>query len=304
MFLGAAVSCNNWAFISSLAALTLAGLIVSANAQGTKTPASSPEIDTEHIFGFVEGSDIGQKGDLEGEIQNTSAIGKRSGSYFASSNQAQLKYTISDNFRIAPSLNFSYHNINNVPDVDNRNQFAFAGAGMEMRYHLLNWRTAPFGLTLSATPTWARSDQATGDPVEQFGLVLAALLDKELIKDRVLAAFNVFYEPRWTRVTAIDTSEQTATFSIGGAVSAQIMPGIFLGGELLYERAYLSAGLANFAGQAMFLGPTAYFAFTDRASLSIAWNVQIAGKAIGDPSALDLTNFERNQVRARFSLDF
>src|SRR5262245_47733434 len=108
----AAVSRNNWSFISSLAALTLTGLSVSANAHGTKTPPSGPEIDTEHIFGFVEGSDIGAKGELEGETQSTNAIGKRSGSYFASSNQAQLKYTITDNFRIAPLLNFSYHNIN------------------------------------------------------------------------------------------------------------------------------------------------------------------------------------------------
>ena len=298
------MSRNNWSLTTSLAALAVLGPIVCANAHGIKTSAADDEIDTEHIFGFVEGSDVGEKGELEGELESSNDIGKHSGTYFANFNEAQLKYSMTDNFRMAPMLNFSYHNINNVPDLDNRNQFEFAGAGAEIRYRLLNWRTAPFGLTLSVSPNWARRNEGTGEPVEQFGFELAALLDRELVKDRVFAAFNILYEPSWTRLTATGTSEQKATLGFGGAIAIKIMPGIFVGGELLYLRAYESTGLDKFAGQAVFLGPTANFKLSDRANLTLAWNAQIAGKAVGDPNAFDLTNFERHQVLLRFGLTF
>ena len=289
-------------FAIAIIVLALSG--PNANAHGTKTNAEGREVDTEHIFGFIEGSDTGEKGELEGELESTSGIGKGSGRYFASSNALQLKYSITDDFQIGPMVNLSYHNVRGVPDLDDRNQFAFEGAGAEMRYRFLNWRTAPFGLTISAHPKWARRDEATGAPVEQFGLELAALFDKELVKDRVFAAFNVFYEPSWTRVTATATSDQDATFAFGGAVTTQIMPGIFVGGELVYMRAYESAGFDKFAGHALFFGPTAYLALSKRANLTIAWNTQIAGKAVGDPNSLDLVNFERNQVRVRFGMSF
>ncbi len=88
------------------------------------------------------------------------------------------------------------------------------------------------------------------------------------------------------------------------AISAQIMPRVFVGGEIRYLRAYEKAGLSNFAGQSVFLGPTASFALSDRAGLTVAWNAQIVGKAADDPNSLDLTNFERHQVRLRFGLSF
>ncbi len=252
-------------FLFSLAALALLGSVVGAEAHGTKTQDHGQEIDTEHIFGFIEGSDTGEKGELEAELESSNGIGKRGGKYVASSNDVELKYSMTDNFRIAPILNFSYHSIANIPDLDNRNEWAVGVAGAEIRYRLLNWRTAPFGLTFSGTPSWARRDELTGEPVEQFDLELAVLLDKELVKDRVFAAFNVFYEPSWGHIQATDTSQQQATFGIGGAISTQIMPGIFVGGEIRYLRAYESGGLNNFAGQGVFLGPTASFALSFRA---------------------------------------
>ena len=40
---------------------------------------------------------------------------------------------------------------------------------------------------------------------------------------------------------------------------AQLRPGFFLGGEARYLRRYEGIGLEEFAGQALFVGPTAYF---------------------------------------------
>ncbi len=55
----------------------------------------------------------------------------------------------------------------------------------------------------------------------------------------------------------------------------------------------------------MFVGPTASLALSGRAGLTLVRGMlQIAGKAINDPNSLDLTNFERHQVRLRFALSF
>ena len=295
---------NSRSFVAALAASLLLGQIGSINARGLKPFGAGEEIDTEHIFGFVEGSDVGKKGQIDGELESSSAIGKRSGRYVASSNEIQLIYSVTDSFRVAPQLDFSYVDISNVPDLSNRRQFEFGGAGFEMRYRLLNWRTAPFGLTLSATPVWGRRDEATGEPIRQFGFEFAVLMDKELVKDRVFAALNFFYQPGWTHIPVEGTSEQEATLGVGAAVSTQIGPGVFVGGELRYFRAYESARLDEFAGQALYLGPTALITLSSRAHLAFAWNVQVAGKAVGEPGPLDLTNFERHQVRVRLGVSF
>jgi hypothetical protein len=70
-------------FAIAILALAISG--PNANAHGAKTNAEGGEVDTEHIFGFIEGSDTGERGELEGELESTSGIGKGSGRYFATS---------------------------------------------------------------------------------------------------------------------------------------------------------------------------------------------------------------------------
>jgi hypothetical protein len=38
--------------------------------------------------------------------------------------------------------------------------------------------------------------------------------------------------------------------------------------------------------------------------ISAAWNVQVAGHEAGAPGRLDLTNFERHQVRLKVGMEF
>ncbi|HYA79940.1 MAG TPA: hypothetical protein VED87_03290, partial [Methylocystis sp.] len=55
-------------------------------------------VDTEHIFGFVEGSDIGEKG--EKEVDHSSYIfGGKPGNFVAVSNETDFRYVIDDGFR-------------------------------------------------------------------------------------------------------------------------------------------------------------------------------------------------------------
>src|SRR5262249_54794287 len=77
--------------------------------------AAASEIDSEHIFGITEGSDIGEKGEKEAESETLGRFTKRGGFYAATSTALALRYTLSDNFRVAPTLVLGSHNISGVP---------------------------------------------------------------------------------------------------------------------------------------------------------------------------------------------
>jgi hypothetical protein len=277
----------------------------SAAASKPQSASDKDEIDSEHIFGIIEGSDIGDKGETEAEVEPFGHFGKRGGSYAATSTQVTYKYTAFENFRIAPVISFASHNISNVPGLpDVSHQWQLEGFGAEIRYRLLDRQRAPFGLTLSALPGRSRIDDTTGQPVEQYGIELLALLDRELIPDRLFAALNLIYEPSWTRLRPTREWERDATVGIGAALSGQTMSGVFVAMEARYFRKYQGIGLNTFLGEALFAGPSLYVKFPNHWFASAAWNLQVAGHAVGEAGSLDLTNFERHEVRLRFGTGF
>ncbi len=59
-------------------------------------------IDSEHLFGLTEGSDIGAAGEREIELEAAARFGKSSGTYRVLSQATALKLTLTDSFRVAP----------------------------------------------------------------------------------------------------------------------------------------------------------------------------------------------------------
>lgn len=261
-------------------------------------------VDSEHMFGFTVGSDIGSAGEIEIEGEQDSGFGKRAGRYYAAMNSLQLKYTATDNFRVAPHVEFGHHAISAVPGIADINNLGFASGGVEFKYRFLNRADAPFGLTLGVDTSIGRIDTGTGQRARDYALDFSLALDRELIADRLYGAINVAYAPSWARDHTTGTWERAAATEVSAALTNRIANGVFLGGEVRYLRAYETAGLSGFAGDAVFAGPTLYVMFSPRANMTLAWNVQVAGRASGEPGRLDLINFERNQVRLRFGFGF
>ena len=56
--------------------------------------------DTEHIFGFAEGSDIGSKGELEIESVTIGSFGEL-GSYSNIDNETSLRYGVTNELRLS-----------------------------------------------------------------------------------------------------------------------------------------------------------------------------------------------------------
>src|ERR1700676_482283 len=261
-------------------------------------------IDTEHLFGFTIGTDVGGAGEREFQSQTTGRFSKTGGTYRAISHELELELVPADNFRIEIGSAFASYDINGVAGFEDRRQLAWQGVSADFRYRFLDRDAAPFGLTFALETHANRIDEMTGALARRYGTELTLALDRELIPNRVVAAFNFFYEPEWTHLLGTGVANQESTAGGAVAVMAQIRPGFLVGGEARYFRKYDGIGLEEFAGQALFAGPTAYLQLSERSRLTVAWSVQAWGRAAGSTAALDLVNFERHQPRLIFGFDF
>jgi hypothetical protein len=290
-----------WAVLILLAGLGAAG---SAHGAAGKRADKIGEVDTEHMFGFTEGSDIGEAGEKELETDSTGRFGKLGGSYNNVATALEAKYSFSDSFRLSALATVAYYDITGVNGIDDRRQGALQSVSFDARYRLLDREHAPFGLTLSIEPHWGFADEVSGEPADQQRVEFRVLADRELIPGRLLAALNIGYEPERTRLRASGETLRDSTLGIGAALAMQVMPGVFIGAEARSLRHYEGLGLNDFAGQALYIGPTFYATFGERYFVSAAWNVQVWGAVAGSAGALDLVNFERHQVKLRAGVSF
>jgi hypothetical protein len=255
-------------------------------------------IDTEHIFGFTEGSDIGQKGESEAENAAVVRFGKMPG-YSAAENENAYRYVIADHFRVSASALLDYHSIGNVPGLQDRNGFGFAGLASELRWQLLDHDKAPVGMTLSLTPQWHRIDELSGARMEGYDLPAAILIDGVLIPNKFFAALNLTYAPGITR--GMEGWQHNSAIEISAAASYAVTPEVFLGAEIrhLSGDSFTQQGL--FAAHGLYIGPSAYFKLPDNASLKFAWSVQVPDETTG---RLDLRDFEHHQLIVQFVKSF
>jgi len=262
------------------------------------------QIDTEHLFGFTIGTDIGDAGEKEIEAGTTARLGKRSGSYTALSQTLSFEYTPGPNLRLEVTAAGAYHGIAGVPGLDDRRQMAFEGLSFDVRYRLLDRAHAPFGLAINVEPHWGRVDETSGESVDGHGVDLTLAVDKELVPNRVVAAFNLLYRPEASLSRIDGTWSRESTAGVATALMAQVRPGIFVGTEARYLRSYDGLGLDRFEGHALFVGPTVYAKLSERAWIALAWSAQVAGRSVDETGALDLVNFERHQATLKFGLTF
>jgi hypothetical protein len=261
-------------------------------------------IDTEHLFGFMIGTDVGNVGEREFQSQSTGRFAKNGGTYRAFGQELELEFVPVKNFRIEIGSTFAAHAISGVPAIDDRRQLAWQGVSVDFRYRFMERDAAPFGLTLAMETHADRIDQTTAAVVRNYGTEFTLAFDRELVPNLAVAAFNLIYQPEWTRFVGTGAAEQEATVGAALGVMAQIRPGVFVGGEARYLRKYEGIGLEEFAGQALLIGPTAYFQLSERSRLTASWSVQAWGRPAGSNAALDLVNFERHQARLVFGVNF
>jgi len=157
--------------------------------------AYAAEVDTQFIFGFTLGADVGETGEKEIEHVTLIRAGKADGSYSALTDQLRAEFTPVENFRVEIAVPFSYFNISGVTGLDDRRFGAFDGLSMELRYRLIDREHAPFAVTIGAEPHWSRTDEIGGDAVDAYGSEFAVTLDREFVENRIYGVFSLFMGP-------------------------------------------------------------------------------------------------------------
>ncbi|MDR7040669.1 hypothetical protein J2X36_005456 [Methylobacterium sp. BE186] len=147
-------------------------------------------------------------------------------------------------------------------------------------------------------------DELTGQGVSGYGTRIGLLADREIVPGKLIGAINVEYGFATARQLASGAVERGSGLEVSGALAYQVQPGLFFGGEVRYARAYEGLRLERLSGEAVYLGPTIYHAFSDRTWASLAWSYQVSGRAVGELGPRDLANFERHQFRLRIGYSF
>lgn len=268
--------------------------------------AHADDFDTGDIFGFTNGSGVGNKGDKQFNTETDFALGRATGVYYAGETTNKFEYTPTDKIQLGFASLLAWHDIKGVSGFADRSQFGFSGFSGEFKYQLLDRSSSsPLAVTFETDPTWRWIGDSDGQRVTNYEVPLMLNGDAEIIKNVLYFGSNLVYEPATTR----DPSNQPgwikeSTASISGALSYVLAPSVTVGGEIWYMRHYQSIALANFTGDAVFAGPTLYVKINDKAFISAAWNVQFAGHEVGVPGSLDLADFARQRVKFKINVAF
>ena len=261
-------------------------------------------IDTEHIFAFMIGSDVGELGDREFQSETTGRFSKNGGMYGVVGHEVELEFVPVRDFRIEIGTTLSGRDIDGVRGLENSSGVAWQGASLDLRYRFLDRQTAPFGLTLAVEARGDRLDEISASRARNFETEWILAVERDVIPNLAVATLNLSYQPEWNHLVGTPAGEQESTLGAAFGLMARLGPDILIGGEMRYFRKYQAIGLEELAGQALFVGPTAYFQLSERARLTANWSVQAWGRPAGSGGNLDLVNFERHQARLVFGVNF
>ncbi len=257
--------------------------------------AGKEKIETEHIFGFTEGTDIGGKGEQEFESTTVGRFGTP-GEYTATGNESAYRNVIFDGFRLSFSALPEYYGVHDMSGLANRDRLDLGGLSSEFRWQVSDRTSFPIGLSLSLMPEWRRLDDPTGANAEGFEIPAAIAIDAALIPDKLFMASNLIYDPSILRTGGAwehDTSLEAST-----AASYALTPEVFVGAEIRYV-SWDNQGLMSSRG--LFAGPSLYLKLSKTAALKVAWSAEISNETAYGPS---LANFERNQAIVLFVKSF
>jgi hypothetical protein len=254
-------------------------------------------LDTKNLFGFLEGADVGEKGDRSLEFETTGSFGKEQGLYRSIEQEFIFEDTPTDSLGLEFGANVLGQDVRHAPDLPDFAGVNFNGLSAEFRYSLIH-RTAevPIQVTLTTEPEWSSIADA-GQRTVDFGVSFRAIADAISSDRRLYGAVNLVYAPEGSRLPG-QPWEHEAILSAGAAVSYRLTPPLMFGAEADYDRAYSGLVPRGFEGQAVYFGPTFHYQINERIDLSAAF---LAQTPVG---RVDFDEFPRQLAKLRLEVEF
>ncbi|MCA0318059.1 MAG: hypothetical protein LCH88_08320 [Proteobacteria bacterium] len=274
----------------------IAGLALPAGAnEGAERPPRQSEVDSEHMFGFTVGSDIEEPGSIVPHFNTAAAFGRRGRLYSVIDQNFELKYGLAPGVAVAAAFNGIAARARGVPGLPDTYSGGASGVGLSARFQILDRQKSPVGLTLDVNGGYDSRDPGTARAATVWSGGVRAAFDSELIYDRLFAAVNIGLDTQTRASADLPWTERSSGTFVAASVSARLAPGVFVGLEASYRRAYEGQALGRFQGDAFYLGPSIYLT-SGRSWLTLSVATQIRGHEVGGSSGLNLREFERHRV--------
>ena len=294
------------------AALFCAALALPAQAMASSPPAAAHDdhaaahgVNTENVFGTLAGSDLLPVGAFEVSSDTVVRLGKLGGQYRAIDQRVSVAYGASSWFSASLGAVGSAVSAKRVEGLEDTNRTAMpAGVGGELRLRLLDRAHAPVGVTVSVAPGWKTIDSRSGIPATVVSVESMLSIDTALVPDTLFGAINLVHGLEHGKERDATAWSDGSTLGAGVALSYRVLPNVFVGGEVRYLRAYEGSFAGRYVGDGIFAGPSIQVQITHNAWASLSWTTQLHGHEVAGSSRLNLTEFERNQVRLKVGFEF
>jgi hypothetical protein len=254
-------------------------------------------LDTKNLFGFLEGADVGEKGDRSLEFETTGSFGEAQGLYRSIEQEFIFENALTDSFGLEPGAHVLGQDIRRAPDLPDFLGVNFMGVSAEFRY-VVRHRTAdvPIQVTLTVQPEYNSIAEA-GRQANDVTTTFRAVADVISSDRRLYGAVNLVYAPDASRLPGL-LWEDTAVLSASAALSYRLTPPLMFGAEADYDRAYGGLVPRGFEGEAFYLGPTFHYQINEKVDLSAAF---LAQTPFG---RLDFDEFPRQLAKLRLEVEF
>jgi hypothetical protein len=254
-------------------------------------------LDTKNLFGFLEGADVGEKGDRSLEFETTGSFGEAQGLYRSIEQEFIFENALTNSFGLELGAHVLGQNIRGAPDLPDFVGVNFMGVSAEFRYVVMH-RTAdvPIQVTLTVQPEYNSIAEA-GRQANDVTATFRAIADVISSDRRLYGAVNLTYAPDASRLPG-QLWNDVAVLSASAALSYRLTPPLMFGAEADYDRAYAGLVPRGFEGQAFYLGPTFHYQINEKVDLSAAF---LAQSPFG---RLDFDEFPRQIAKLRLEVDF
>lgn len=249
-------------------------------------------------FGFTTGSEVADPGSFGASLSYGGGFGVRDGRQAAHGLQLQGSYGLFPCAEIGPYLLGGYTDATIAGVTADARSL---GAGLEMKYRLLGRDLNGIGLTVIVDPSFNRTDPTGAGQFTTYNTGMRLFADAALVRGKLYAAANLSQDLTWTGPSPYLRS---STLTISGSLAWQVVDGLYLSGEVRHQRRQNEFGFGDNIGYATFAGPGVFWQATKALALSAAYNVQLAGKAKGQPGDLDITNFSQHLLKVKAAYSF
>lgn len=271
------------------------------------------DVDTEHLFGFTEGADAGEKGEQEVVIDTVTRVSKRRdgpgpSTYRVLETRFAYQFNPIDKLSIEFSSFGTLRRQRNIVDLDDKSYGTFDGVSMEVKYQFLKGtKEQPLGLALEVRPRFTRILPVEGNGANIFDLESLLQLDVQVVPDKLWYGSNISFEPAAGRQRGGGPGYRSSTFLWSNVLVGRIGENTYFGPEVRYLRGYEGIFLNQLESEALTVGPALHHRFTEKIWLTAAYAGQVWGRD-ADPTlagrALGLNQFERHNVRVKFGMEF